>query len=494
MRQKTPKWSKPVKRRDFAHTFLSGLSASGLTQYLTFFENEGKGGEMTSEVEMVENINELRQLAPRNDVVLFVLGYHEPYDGGGGIFRWQSDDTSEPDGGTIFSSTSREDEGQSSVGRWHRIFQNEALNVLWFGARRDDSTDAAPAIQAALKSVARFNDLGEYASRPHPEAGYHGTVYLPRGTYQVERPISVEVGGLRIVGDGAHSTILRASGEMESAKAMIEIVGTDYKTVPGPIRRLYCADFGIRGRGTKPEDEPTGIIAREMNGWMFERLDLRYLNYGLDMTGSWMGELQNVYATHTHKGSIINDVSHNVSIIACRFLQTEASGKPGLRIRGCSGFSIVSTNFEGSDVGLFMDDGIRGASVSGCFFEAHEDAHIHLEGQPLDIEEEKERGIEGVSITGNFFNNAKGKTVEHHAIYIRGNDDHPVTGLHIAGNYIDGETNFAVYFELEDGNYALSSFSISGNSLDTPNPAELTNLSPSEEQKTGWQGFARFRH
>jgi hypothetical protein len=72
-----------------------------------------------------------------------------------------------------------------------------------------------------------------------------------------------------------------------------------------------------------------------MNGCMFERLELRYLNYGLDMTGSWVGELQNVYVTHTHKGNIINDVSHNVNIIACRFLQTEASGKPGLRGFDC---------------------------------------------------------------------------------------------------------------------------------------------------------------
>jgi hypothetical protein len=136
---------------------------------------------------------------------------------------------------------------------------DEALNVLWFGARRDDSEDAAPAIQAALESVARFNDLGKYASRPHPETGYHGTVYFPRGTYRIERPVSVKVGGLRIMGDGAHSTILRASGEMDSTEAVMKIVGTDYKTVPGPIRRLYCADFGIRGRGKNP-----GVSRREL--------------------------------------------------------------------------------------------------------------------------------------------------------------------------------------------------------------------------------------
>lgn len=432
----------------------------------------------TEGISTVDTIEDLRAMEPSSSQAVLLLGYHEPFDGGGGTFVGAPTSTVEPDGGIVLLPEAR---SNSTKGRWRRVVPDEVLNLLWFGARRDDTVDAAPAIQSALSALRRFNGSEDHASRQHPEAGYHGTLYIPRGTYRIGQSVSVDIGGIRVVGDGAHSTVLRADDGLDPSEAVLEVKGSDYGTEPGPVRRTYFSDFMIRGRGTEPKDEPVGIRATQMNYWMFERLDLHYLNSGMRLRASFVGQLQNVCVLETFRGSILNNVTHNVHIEACRFINTLGTGEAGLRIRGCAGFSIESTNFARSDVGLRMDSGIKGASISGCYFEKNKSTDIELAGQSLDVEERKERVVEGLSITGNLFNSSK-----RHSIYVRGKDEHPVSGLHIAGNYVDGGTKYLVFFD-GDGRYRKESFSISGNSLDTPEPAQLTNFSGYEERMYGWQ-------
>jgi argininosuccinate synthase len=54
---------------------------------------------------------------------------------------------------------------------------------------------------------------------------------------------------------------------------------------------------------------------------------------------------------------------------------------------------------------------------------------------------------------------------------------------------MDSGSDYMLYFKLDDGSYDVSSFSIAGNSLDTPNSPRLTNLQWKREKKTGWQRF-----
>jgi len=89
----------------------------------------------------VNTIAELRQVAPNIDSALLVLGYHEPGDGGGGIFRAvPSSSYSAPmendDGGMIIAPN------DSSKGRWKRVYDGP-VSVKFFGARAlgDNTSD-----------------------------------------------------------------------------------------------------------------------------------------------------------------------------------------------------------------------------------------------------------------------------------------------------------------------------------------------------------------
>src|SRR3954454_3748160 len=66
-------------------------------------------------VTSVSTIAELTALTvPAAPVV--VLGYNSSCDGGGGLFHWMPDDSTPPDGGTVFASSA-----SPTVGRWGSV-------------------------------------------------------------------------------------------------------------------------------------------------------------------------------------------------------------------------------------------------------------------------------------------------------------------------------------------------------------------------------------
>lgn len=81
----------------------------------------------------VNNIADLRAAAATTEVV-FVLGYYSENDGGGGEFYLDTSSTENDNGGTII-------EPDVITGRWKRIIKNDIINVLFFGAKGDGTTD-----------------------------------------------------------------------------------------------------------------------------------------------------------------------------------------------------------------------------------------------------------------------------------------------------------------------------------------------------------------
>ncbi len=118
-----------------------------------------------------------------------VLGYHRPGDGGGGSFVWDPASQAAADGGLVFA-------GSGQAGRWIRAAKG-AVDVRWFGAAGDGTTDDTAAVQRAFDS--------------------HKPIHLSSGTYLVgnlrfgsnRSDGGQSVHGPGIAGDG-RSSVLRA--------------------------------------------------------------------------------------------------------------------------------------------------------------------------------------------------------------------------------------------------------------------------------------------
>jgi hypothetical protein len=126
-----------------------------------------------------------------NATVVYAKGCITTVDGGGGVFYWSPSSTATDNGGTIIQPSS-----VSGAGRWLRIYDGE-VNVKWFGATGDGTTDDTAAIQAAIDFVSVLD----------------GTLYIPRGTYKFTNLNMTRINHLfdksmTVRGDGPDATIL----------------------------------------------------------------------------------------------------------------------------------------------------------------------------------------------------------------------------------------------------------------------------------------------
>jgi hypothetical protein len=79
-----------------------------------------------------------------SDEITFLRGYYGNADGGEGYFFWTDTLTPTTNYGTIITPT-----GAGRIGYWTRMFQ-DIIEVKWFGAKGDNATDDATAINRAL--------------------------------------------------------------------------------------------------------------------------------------------------------------------------------------------------------------------------------------------------------------------------------------------------------------------------------------------------------
>lgn len=123
----------------------------------------------------VLNINDLKEapvqaMIDESNTVINVLGYYEPGDSGGGVFYFDSANTSTPDNGLIVQP-----KFFTGNGRWIRsVAENSAVNVRMFGA----------------KGNGKFNDTQPFANA----IAVSDSIYVPFGRWKV--------GGLKINRNG----------------------------------------------------------------------------------------------------------------------------------------------------------------------------------------------------------------------------------------------------------------------------------------------------
>lgn len=136
-------------------------------------------------------------------LAVYMLGYAAYNDGGGGWFVWDSDSAATADNGMVVLSDS------TGTGRWLRMREGNEINVKWYGAKLDGTTDDSAAIQGAL-DYASTNTLG---------------VFVPEGTAICTALSSLT--NVKLRGQGKHLATLKhkanATADQFSGTAILEV-------------------------------------------------------------------------------------------------------------------------------------------------------------------------------------------------------------------------------------------------------------------------------
>lgn len=278
-----------MDRRDFAHlaALAAGvsLSSSGPVDWASGSERPAPDG-------AVPTIADLRAVAPPDIGVQVVLGYHQPYDGGGGLFVWETEDN--PRG--VYGTSGRADDALWVVsatnegGFWRRVIMGEAMNVRWFGARGDGGSDDATAINNAIW-MAGYLDMAR--------------VFIPEGTYAISAPIRLSwASGLTVQGASKTRTRLRKTGDattsvghnadqrrvdaclvLDTIEAEDSVHGTDHYATT-------IKDLQLEGtQGRRPE---YGLFIKSANRLRIRNIYFQRCETAFRAERLWMSQLQNL--------------------------------------------------------------------------------------------------------------------------------------------------------------------------------------------------------
>lgn len=143
----------------------------------------------TYSVDTIAALKGLDVSAAKTGNLASVGGYTTLLDGGGGDFYYDSTSVEFDNGGTIIAPN-------VGVGRWKRP-ASKIINVRWFGAKGDDSTNDTTAIQNATNLAKTFTT---------------GTVYFPAGIYRIALAIlspNSPASSIAFVGDGPNVSVLK---------------------------------------------------------------------------------------------------------------------------------------------------------------------------------------------------------------------------------------------------------------------------------------------
>ncbi len=248
------------------------------------------------------------------------LGYYTPGDAGGGTFYYSSSSSATDNGGTVIQPT-------AGSGRWLRNYSGP-LNVRWFGAKGNGSTDDTTAIQncAALACAT------------------HATLYIPSAGvsqyYKITAPITF-TSQLSIVGDDPTGSVIIGVGLSAGQYTF------DFNLASAPNYFWSIENICIRSL----DHVPNGIRLKNVsyvtlrNVWLYGCYD------GLSIQGTqcFSNEFDNVVS--------YTSVHHGVEFAPS--------------FSGGGQYTFTHCTFDG-DTGFYVDDtaAVFGLSLRECNFES----------------------------------------------------------------------------------------------------------------------------
>jgi len=255
--------------------------------------------------------------APLFAATYFVRGYYAVGDGGGGLFSWNSSDTTTDNLGTIIIPNA------GGTGRWNRIFDKDGIYpVCYFGAKGDGTTDDTAAVSACITAA---------------KANGYPVVRFGAGTFKITAPlpdINVSGYGCSIEGAGKEITIINIAGLSAGVPAFSATGGS------GGIAQTTISDLIIIGSGTQ-----YGIRNKGFCGWKFYRIGFRSLGTGIEFSNdAGVGTFTEVSVAYQcvfdstvtrclwyHRGTG-NDSFHGSGLIDCDINQPSGATSAAIEI------------------------------------------------------------------------------------------------------------------------------------------------------------------
>ena len=309
--------------------------------------------------------NDLVAATPSAGDTALLLGYNAKGDGGGGELYWDSASTATPHGSIIVQP------GGGGTGRWFRVLgQDGPINVKWFGAAGDGSTNDQTAIDAAIAyCVANAR-----------------TLEFPDGTYKHGGTINWAFNNLHVMAPGENVVFVHSgTGIAHNFSGIANYPGTQ-----GCVGGV----FGGPGRFML-KGNPAGGTTRGVNidNWHFGYMkvaihDATAALYGNDtgIVGAACVETTfDVRVTSNADGAFAVQPGRGAELtkaVACIFekLIVEGCGAGGVtavRLNGCVGNQFNSGTSEGNAAGgIYLD--------SACHRNTFVNFHVEVSGSSYD--------------------------------------------------------------------------------------------------------------
>lgn len=282
-----------------------------------------------------------------DDEMVYIRGHTTDDDGGQGIFRWDAASTATANNGTIIA-------GVSGTGRWLRQYSG-AINVRWFGATGDGTTDDVTAINNAKTAL-----------------GTGGALYFPIGNYKISSELDfTSFDTIQIYGD-AHGI------NSQGSKIFGTVAGASLLKMGGGTGHTFkITNMAI------DQDSGTGVAAVEATSFSNGLIEHCLLQSGgtYAVFGGASTFKFTIRDCRISAGGISIYLSGHSLVEACNI----TASTEGIRANGAE-VSIISNRLEvcGTALKLGYDAAGSGltlsrSSISGNSFEGN-DTHIDAAG------------------------------------------------------------------------------------------------------------------
>lgn len=213
-------------------------------------------------IQTVNNIEALRAYTNyTNNKILYVKGYYNEGDGGGGHFIYKTNET-QPDNDGIFIKPNN----NSGNGRWVRQYQGY-LDIRYFGTEIGYPTGSVNNSLKIQKAI-DYAHNNEYAGNEF-ETGR--TIYFPNGTFYLQAPLILKK-NIKIIGE--HRTFL----------------------TPSPINLSSGFDYVFKmDEGIVPHLAIENISINLRNLYGVGAINIKAVGNSDNVGGLWNGNFKNIF-------------------------------------------------------------------------------------------------------------------------------------------------------------------------------------------------------